>query len=57
MSKFWITTGLVLGSIIGGFVPGLWGDNGIFSLSSIVFNFIGGAVGLYAGFKVSQYFN
>ncbi len=53
--KIWIMTGLVVGSFLGGMVPVLWGDNG-FSTSSIVFNLIGGAVGIYAGFKLSQYF-
>lgn len=48
-----ITIGLLLGSTIGGFIPNLWGA-GMFSMSSIFFSAIGGILGLYFGFKISQ---
>jgi len=53
--KIWITSGLIVGSLLGGFIPALWGDSG-FSVTSAIFNFIGGAVGLYVGYKISQAF-
>ncbi len=47
----WI--GMAVGSIVGGFVPMLWGDSG-FSMSGIFFNALGGIAGIYAGYKLSN---
>lgn len=44
---------LVVGSIIGGFIPSLWGA-GSFSMSSILFTGVGGLAGIYLGFKISN---
>jgi len=52
MNKF-IWAGLFLGSLIGGFIPALWGD-GSFSLSGIIFSAVGGAIGVWLGFRVDQ---
>ena len=44
---------MFIGSTIGGFVPALWGA-GFFSVSSIIFSALGGAAGIWLGFKVSE---
>jgi len=50
-SLVWI--GLAVGSTIGGFIPELWGAS-LFSFSSIWLSGLGGIVGIWAGFKLSQ---
>jgi len=50
-SLIWIF--LMAGSIIGGYIPSLWGA-GIFSFSSIIFSSLGAIVGVYIGFKLSN---
>jgi len=52
-SKKFIWLGLFLGSIIGSYVPTIWGT-GIFSFTSILFGMLGGAVGIWLGFKIGQ---
>jgi hypothetical protein len=47
----WI--GLTIGSLIGGYIPVLFGSS-IFSLASIVGNAIGGLAGIYAAYKINQ---
>jgi hypothetical protein len=46
--------GLFIGSTIGGSVPMLWGD-GVFSMSSVLRGGAGGIVGIWLGFKLSQW--
>lgn len=41
------------GTIVGGYVPELWGA-GSFSLVSVLFGFVGGAAGLWFGLRVSD---
>ncbi len=41
------------GSVVGGYVPELWGS-GSFSVSSIVFGAVGGIAGLWLGIRVSE---
>ena len=53
MSKTFIMTGLVVGSIAGGYVPLLWGGS-VFSLSSIFLSALGAFAGIWFGFKVAQ---
>ncbi|MDD5032859.1 MAG: hypothetical protein PHC85_01965 [Candidatus Pacebacteria bacterium] len=50
-SSIWI--GLFLGSIVGSYIPALWGA-GIFSFSSIIFSGIGAILGIWVGFKLGQ---
>lgn len=47
----WI--GVFVGSTLGGFVPALWGASA-FSFSSVIFSFVGGLLGIYAGFKLGS---
>jgi hypothetical protein len=48
-----IWLGLFVGSTIGGFLPSLWGDS-LFSLSSVILTAVGGLVGIWLGFKLSD---
>ena len=52
-SKTLIWIFVFVGSSIGGFIPSLWGA-GMFSFSSVIFGTIGGILGLYIGFKISN---
>lgn len=47
----WI--GLSVGSVVGGYLPVMWGGD-LFSFSSIVLSTIGGFLGIWAGFKLGQ---
>jgi hypothetical protein len=40
------------GLFVGGYVPVLWGASSL-SLTSILFSLIGGAVGIWAGVRIS----
>jgi hypothetical protein len=53
MSKTFIMTGLFVGSIIGGYVPLLWGGS-VFSFSSIILSAIGAFAGIWLGFKIAN---
>lgn len=53
MAKTFIMTGLVVGSIAGGYVPMLWGGS-VFSFSSLFLSALGAIAGIWVGFKVSQ---
>lgn len=55
--KAWVTLGLIVGSIIGGYIPALWGDNSLFSVTSILFSTAGGLTGIWAGYRAFQYFS
>lgn len=50
-SLVWIS--MVVGSVVGGFVPMLWGA-GMFSVSGIVTSTAGGLVGIWAGYRMSR---
>ena len=41
------------GMLVGGYVPELWGA-GSFSLSSLLFGFVGGVAGVWAGVRISE---
>ena len=53
--KTLVTIGIIVGSSIGGYLPSSWGDFSFFSLTSIFFSFLGGIVGAYCGYKLSEY--
>jgi len=44
----------LVGSIVGGYVPVLWGASA-FSLTSLVFSAAGGAAGVWFGVRLSEY--
>ena len=49
-----IWMGMFIGSSIGSFVPMMWGAS-VLSLSSVFFSAIGGVLGIWLGFKLSDY--
>ena len=52
-TKKMVWLGMFLGSLIGGFIPNLWGAGAI-SFSGIIFSTIGAIAGIYIGFKISN---
>jgi len=53
MDRKMIWLGLFVGSGIGTYIPTLWGA-GVFSLPSVILSAIGGVIGIWIGFKISQ---
>lgn len=53
-SRALIWLGLFVGSTIGSFIPNLWGA-GFLSFSSILLSAVGGAVGIWVGYKLTNY--
>jgi hypothetical protein len=51
--KTLIWIGMLVGATAGGYVPVLFGGQ-LLSLSSIVGNTVGGALGVFAGYKLAQ---
>lgn len=51
--KTLIFIGMMIGSIIGGYIPSLWGAD-IFSMWSLVLSAVGGLLGIWAGFKLGN---
>jgi len=45
--------GLALGSIIGGYIPTIWGASGL-SFISLLGSTFGGAIGVYLGYKITN---
>jgi uncharacterized membrane protein YeaQ/YmgE (transglycosylase-associated protein family) len=41
------------GTVVGGYVPELWGASG-FSLTSLLFGLVGGVVGVWLGFRFAD---
>jgi uncharacterized membrane protein YeaQ/YmgE (transglycosylase-associated protein family) len=54
--KKWVTLGIIVGSIVGGFVPELWGASA-FGLWAVITSTIGALIGIWAGVKLGQYFD
>ena len=50
-----IYNGASVGSLLGGYVRLLW-EGESFSTAGLIFSAVGGFVGIYAGYKVSQSF-
>ena len=45
---------MFVGSMVGGYVPAIWGDT-FFSYTSIFLSGAGGLIGVYAGYKLGDY--
>lgn len=54
MTKKLIYLFLFIGSILGGYVPALWGGGDLFSGASILWSTLGGFLGIYIGYKLGQ---
>lgn len=46
---------MLVGGTAGGYIPMLWGDS-LFSMSSVLLTAVGGFLGIYLAFKISQNF-
>jgi len=44
---------MLIGSTVGGFIPTLWGA-GFLSISSVFLTAVGGILGIWMGFKLSN---
>lgn len=53
-SKTLVYLGMFIGSTIGGYLPTLFGA-GLISFTSVFFSAVGGIIGVYIGYKISQY--
>ncbi len=53
-TKALVTIGMIVGSIIGGYIPVVFGAD-LLSFVSILGNGIGGLVGIFLGYKLSTY--
>jgi hypothetical protein len=52
-TKFIIFVAMTVGSLIGGYLPVLFGAD-IISYSSVLFSGVGGILGVIIGYKISQ---
>ncbi len=51
-TKTLIWIGVFVGGTIGAYIPALWGNYDVLSLSSIFFSMIGGLAGIWLGWKL-----
>ena len=51
--KTLIFIGMTVGSVVGGYLPILWGAD-LISFSSVLFSGIGALIGIWLGHKISQ---
>lgn len=52
-AKFMVFLGMIIGSIVGGYIPTLFGA-GLLSYSSVLFSGLGAIVGIWVGYKLSD---
>ena len=48
-----ITIGMIIGGILGGYLPTLW-DASMLSLSGVIFSALGGFLGIWIGYKLGE---
>lgn len=53
-SKVLVYLGMIIGSIIGGYIPTLFGA-GLISYTSVLFSGIGAILGAWIGYKLSNF--
>jgi len=51
--KLMVITGMIVGSIAGGYLPLLWGGS-VLSVASILTGAVGAFAGIYFGYKLAQ---
>lgn len=52
-SKKLIYFGMIVGSVVGGYLPIVWGGSA-FSFSSVILSAIGGIAGIFIAFKLTR---
>lgn len=57
INKKFVMFGAILGMTIGGLLPMLWGDGGVFDPMSILLATAGGLVGIWLAVKVSKWYS
>jgi phage tail tape-measure protein len=53
MRKLFVTLGMTVGSIAGGYLPILFGAS-LFSITSLITGTIGGLLGIYIGYRLGE---
>ena len=53
--KLFISIGLIVGGVIGGYLPTLWGAGPI-SYQSVFFSGVGSIIGVWVGYKLGEDF-
>jgi hypothetical protein len=53
MGRSVVTLSAVFGTFVGGFVPVLWGNNGL-GVQGVLFAAVGGVAGLWLGLRLSD---
>jgi hypothetical protein len=53
MGRSVVTLTAVFGTLVGGFVPVLWGNNGL-GVQGVLFAAVGGVAGLWLGLRLSD---
>jgi uncharacterized membrane protein len=53
MTKLLMGVGSFVGGILGGYVPGLWGEDGL-SVMGILCGSIGAIIGIICGYKLAR---
>jgi len=46
--------GMIIGSTAGAYAPYLWGNYSFFSFSSVIFTAVGGLIGIWIAWKLSN---
>lgn len=54
MYKLLVGFGAFVGGIAGAYIPMLWGDNELFSGTSILLGMVGGIVGIWLGYLLAK---
>lgn len=54
MDRRVIWLGMFVGSLLGAYVPMLWGDDSFLSLSSVFTGAVGAFLGVWLGFKLTH---
>lgn len=49
--------GAIIGGVIGGYAPVMFGDTSLISVWSIITSLIGGLAGIWIGYKTQDYFD
>lgn len=53
-AKVLVTIGVIIGSLLGGYIPTLFGA-GLISYSSVFFSGVGAIAGIWVGYKLSNF--